>query len=270
MKHTRSVEDLREQALDLLEDDPAQSLALAREALTRQPDAESFYVCGLALCEGEDTDEGLEALRMAVKLDESHTDAWVALGRELFGSCEFEEARTALITALRLDPHQPEALYYRACLRERREDYDGAARDYQAAALVDPDTFPCPTPLEDETVERLAEEVIGLLHPSLQRYLENVAILVDEVPSIELLRQFDPPARPGEVLGCFAGHSLLDRSTDDPWSSLPATIVLFRRNLMRMAHSPDELAEELRITLLHEIGHFLGLDEEDLERRGLD
>jgi predicted Zn-dependent protease with MMP-like domain len=270
VKRARSVDDIRDEALMLLEENPAQALSLAREALNRQPDAESFYVVGLALSAADEPEEGIESLRMAVKLDEGHVDAWVALGRELFDACDFEEARGTLLTALRLDPHHPEALYYRACLRERRADHDGAARDYQAAALVDPENFPCPSPLEDATIERLAEEVIEQLHPSLQRYLENVAILVDEVPSVELLRQFDPPARPGEVLGCFAGHSLTERSTDDPWSVLPATIVLFRRNLMRMADDPAELAEELRITLLHEIGHFLGLDEEDLERRGLD
>lgn len=265
-----SVEDLRDEALAHLEMDPARAVQLAREALNRQPDAESFFVCGLALCTAGEADEGVEALRMAVQMDPDHVDGWVALGRELFDGCEFEEARTSLLAALRLDPHHPEALYYRACLRERRGDLDGAARDYQAAALVAPEEFPLPLALEDDAIETLADEVIDTLHPSLQRYLENVHILVDEVPSVELLREFDPPARPTEVLGCFAGHSLGERATADPWSSLPATIVLFRRNLMRMAHSHEELMDELRITLLHEIGHFLGLDEEDLERRGLD
>ncbi|MDP2313010.1 MAG: metallopeptidase family protein [Pseudomonadota bacterium] len=270
MKRTRSVAELREQALGLLDEDPRRALLLAREALSRQPDAESFYVCGLTLCESDEGEEGMAALRMAVQLDDEHVDAWVALGHELFDACEFEEARGILLNALRLDPHHPEALYYRACLRERRDDHDGAARDYQAAALVDPEGFPAPLPLTDETIDALADDVIGLLHPSLQRYLENVPILLDEVPSVELLRQFDPPARPGEVLGCFAGHALTERSSDDPWSTLPATILLFRRNLMRVAHDEETLLDELRITLLHEIGHFLGLDEEDLEERGLD
>ncbi|MFZ5477808.1 MAG: metallopeptidase family protein [Myxococcota bacterium] len=269
-RRQKSVEQLREDALSALEEDPSRAVQLAREALNRQPDAESFYVCGVALCESGELEEGLEALRMAVQLDGEHVDAWVALGRELFDGCEFEDARGALLAALRLDPHHPEALYYRACLRERRGDLAGAARDYQAAALVAPEDFPVPIPLDDETVEKLADEVIAAMHPSLQRYLENVHILVDEVPQAELLEQFDPPARPTEVLGCFAGHSLGERSTTDPWSSLPATIVLFRRNLSRIAHDREELLDELRITLLHEIGHFLGLDEDDLERRGLD
>lgn len=270
MRRSRAVEELREEALSLLDEDPGRALTLAREALNRQPDAESFYVCGLALCEAEEPDEGLEALRMAVKLDSAHVDAWVALGHELFDACEFEEAQTALLAALRLDPHHPEALYYRAGLRERREDYDGAARDYQAATLVDPNAFPKPIFLDNETVERITDEVVGLLHPSLQAYLRDVHIYIDEVPSVELLREFDPPGRPGEILGCFSGHSLVERTHNDPWSALPATIVLFRRNLMRIAQEEELLHEELRITLLHEIGHFLGLDEEELERRGLD
>ncbi len=266
----RSVADLLELAYSLVDEDPERAVALARDAVRRQPDAEGFYVLGLACCAVEDAVGGLDALRMAVKLDPEHVDAWVALGRELFDACEEEEAQGALLTALRLEVHQPEALYYRACLRERRGDHDGAARDYQAAALIDPDTFPVPLPLDDATVEAIVEEVILALHPSLQRYLANVAILIDEVPSTELCRQFDPPARPAEILGCFSGNSLTERSHADPWSALPATIMLFRRNLMRMATDHHELLEELRVTLLHEIGHFLGLDEADLEARGLD
>ena len=270
MRRRPTVDELREQALEALETDPRRAVTLAREALNRKPDAEGFFVCGLALCDAGECAEGVEALQMAVQLDADHVEAWVALGRELFDTYDFEEARMALLTALRLDPHHPEALYFRACLRERRGDHDGAARDYQAAALVAPDDFPVPQPLTDETIEEITDEVIAMLHPSLQRYLANVHILVEEVPAVELLEEFDPPARPTEVVGYFAGHSLGERSTADAWSSLPATIVLFRRNLMRLAHEREELREELRITLLHEIGHFLGLDEEELERRGLD
>lgn len=254
----------------MLERDASRALTLAREALGRQPDAESFYVYGLASCECDEVEEGINALRRAVQLDAAHVEAWVALGRELHDICEFDQSQVVLLTALRLDPHHPEALYHRACLRERRHDYDGAARDYQAAALVDPEAYPRPSELDDDTIEQVADEVLSLLHPSLQRYLEDVHIYIDEVPAVELLQQFDPPARPCEVLGCFTGHSLAERTSDDPWSSLPATIVLFRRNLARLAHDRELLLEELRITLLHEIGHFLGLDEEDLERRGLD
>jgi predicted Zn-dependent protease with MMP-like domain len=113
-------------------------------------------------------------------------------------------------------------------------------------------------------------EAISELHPTLQEYLKNVAIMLEEVPDDDILRQYDPPASPLELLGYFSGHSLMERSENDPWSGLPGTIVLYRRNLERHARSHEELVHELRITLFHEVGHFLGLDEEDLEERGLD
>jgi predicted Zn-dependent protease with MMP-like domain len=46
--------------------------------------------------------------------------------------------------------------------------------------------------------------------------------------------------------------------------------VLYQRNLERFVRSREELVEEIRVTLVHEVGHFLGLDEEELYRRGLD
>ena len=74
----------------------------------------------------------------------------------------------------------------------------------------------------------------------------------------------------GAIVALGAGSSLMERSHHDPWSQLPGEITLYKGNLARMATDREELIEQLRITLLHEIGHFLGLDEDDLERRGLD
>ncbi len=55
----------------------------------------------------------------------------------------------------------------------------------------------------------------------------------------------------------------------DPWSHFPSSIVLYQKNLERACDSKEQLVEEIRVTLLHEVGHFLGLDEEELEARGL-
>jgi predicted Zn-dependent protease with MMP-like domain len=56
----------------------------------------------------------------------------------------------------------------------------------------------------------------------------------------------------------------------DPWSHLPSSIVLYQRNLERFAESRAELVEQIGVTLVHEVGHFLGLDEEELYQRGLE
>ena len=56
----------------------------------------------------------------------------------------------------------------------------------------------------------------------------------------------------------------------DPWSHFPSSIALFQRNLERYARDREELLDEIRVTLLHEVGHFLGLDEDQLRDLGLD
>ena len=56
----------------------------------------------------------------------------------------------------------------------------------------------------------------------------------------------------------------------DPADHQTARITLFQHNLERFATTRDELIEEIRVTVLHEVGHLLGLDEDELYERGLD
>jgi predicted Zn-dependent protease with MMP-like domain len=117
--------------------------------------------------------------------------------------------------------------------------------------------------------ERLVEEALARLPEPVRRYLGNVAIAVEDLPSADDLRASDPPLSPS-ILGIFRGGALPHRASMDPWSHFPSSIGLFQRNLERFARSREELVDEIRVTLLHEVGHFLGLDEEELYRRGLD
>ena len=94
-------------------------------------------------------------------------------------------------------------------------------------------------------------------------------ISIEEFPSEEFLAQYDPPIHPTEILGYFSGPTLMERSLENPWSQFPAKVVIFRKNIEKHAHNEQDLVEEMRITLLHELGHYLGLDEADLEERGL-
>ena len=71
------------------------------------------------------------------------------------------------------------------------------------------------------------------------------------------------------LLGMFAGTPYSDESMMGSQPQL-TQILLFRKNLERAAQSADDLAEEIRITLLHETGHFFGMSEEDLADVGLD
>ena len=70
-----------------------------------------------------------------------------------------------------------------------------------------------------------------------------------------------------DTLGLFTGSEF----TDEGASVLPAQIILFLENLWDFSNGDDEVfCEEVRTTFLHELGHFFGLDENDLIERGLD
>jgi len=262
--------------LDLVEDalergSPGEALELCQRILEKQPEHDGARFLGAESL--RDLGEVVVAeswYRVVTRKNPSHSASWSGLGAVLFDQLRFEEARTAILRAVREDDGNPEAYYWRAMLRERRDDIRGARRDFRRARNLDPTRFPMPIPLDDATVEAVVTETLLALHPTIRSYLAQVAILLEDIPDMDLCLQYDPPAPPGEILGYFSGMSMMERSIDNPWSNLPSAIVLFRRNLERIAWDRTRLLDELRITVFHEVGHFLGLDEEDLAARGLD
>ena len=103
----------------------------------------------------------------------------------------------------------------------------------------------------------------------MRRYLSNVAITVEDLPDPEELLASDPPHSP-TILGIFRGAPLGEKASMNPWSHFPSSIVLYQRNLERVVRTREELVQEIGVTLVHEVGHFLGLDEDQLWERGLD
>ncbi len=264
-------------------------LADAEDALAEGRLEQAESLCRAAILSGEQLAEAHfllgEALRDQGRLDEAEgafrsvilsfdgpvaADAWAALSTVLLQELRWEECRKASNRALREAPDNPEAAWVRGVLRERRGDNHGAMRDFSRAWRIDPVSFPMPLALSDALVDSVVSECLLELHPTLRNYLSNVPVLLEEFPSEALLRQYEPPIGPTQILGYFSGTSIAERSLDTPWSSLPAAIVIFRTNLQRFSRDRTELVEELRITLFHEVGHFLGLSETDLEDRGLD
>lgn len=118
--------------------------------------------------------------------------------------------------------------------------------------------------ISDEIV-RLAQRALEELPAAYRKPLGDVLIVLEERPSRELVAEgFDPRA-----YGLFEG---LDHAEhlNQAMASQVTRIVLFAANLLADFSDPDELAEEVRITVLHEVGHYFGLDEEDMVRLGLD
>ncbi|GAB4361413.1 MAG: metallopeptidase family protein [Deltaproteobacteria bacterium] len=112
--------------------------------------------------------------------------------------------------------------------------------------------------------ERILRDAIDALPEDFRKALDNVAIVVEERPPAWLLEEMGIP--PGETLyGIYHGTPLPERSVQDS-GTLPDRISIYRLPLEEDFPDPAERAEEIRITLLHEIGHYFGMSEEDLAR----
>ena len=105
------------------------------------------------------------------------------------------------------------------------------------------------------------------LSDELKGRLDNIDVVVEPWPAPDHLRGTDLSP---SIVGMFRGTSLRHRSTFDPQADFPREIVVYQRNLEHSCRTRAEMVEQIRITLWHEIGHFLGLSEEDLGERGLD
>jgi predicted Zn-dependent protease with MMP-like domain len=114
----------------------------------------------------------------------------------------------------------------------------------------------------EDTVERALE----MIPEMFRAQLHNMTIAVEDRPSRDLLREMDVP--PGETLfGLFTGVPLPQRSVTEP-PLYPDAILIFREPLMHACRSREELEEEIAITVVHEVAHYLGLSEEQLEELG--
>ena len=119
--------------------------------------------------------------------------------------------------------------------------------------------------LSPEEFEEMVVQCYEGLPEGLLGYLENLDIVLEEWPSEELLAETDVGSADG-LLGLYTGVPRPERGDDLPF--LPDKITLFQRPIEDICGSVEEVAEEVRKTLLHEVGHYLGMDEEYLDRLG--
>ncbi len=113
--------------------------------------------------------------------------------------------------------------------------------------------------------EKLVDQAIEELPPEFQEKLENVAVIVEDQPSAELLEEMEIP--PGDTLfGLYEGTPLTERGFEMPLH--PDRIWIFQVPIERECDSEDEIREEIKTTIVHEVAHFFGLDDEYLEGLG--
>lgn len=127
------------------------------------------------------------------------------------------------------------------------------------------------SPAERQRFDALLEEVIEGLPDALREKLHEVPLIVDDRPSAAVLREMGLP--PDELLcGLHTGIPLTERSVEHS-GHMPEEIRIFREGIVDLAGGWDQedaddiVFDEIWVTVLHEMGHHFGLDEDDL--RGL-
>ncbi len=109
------------------------------------------------------------------------------------------------------------------------------------------------------------DRTLGALPAPVRREVFNIPIAYEPRPSAALQKD----ALAADTLGLFVGEAFPE--TYSGTQDLPAQMFLFLENIWDFAnHDPTAYREEVRRTLLHELGHYLGLDENDLADRDLD
>ena len=130
-----------------------------------------------------------------------------------------------------------------------------ADRAFARAAELDPEEHFEPFRLERHDFDAAIEQVLSGLPEKFRDHLQNVEVGVEDVPSAELIAdglEFD-------LLGVYIGFT----AESDEWG-FPDRVILFQRNLENISPERETLLTEIRDTLLHEVGHHFGMDEEAL------
>jgi predicted Zn-dependent protease with MMP-like domain len=112
----------------------------------------------------------------------------------------------------------------------------------------------------------LVESALSELPEPFAEFLEEVPIEVRDQPDPSQLQQAGVGRR-GLLLGLYVGRPRTRRSVEDS-GAMPDVIYIFQGPIELVCNSEEELVRQVRVTVLHEIGHHFGLDEDDLDRLG--
>lgn len=109
-----------------------------------------------------------------------------------------------------------------------------------------------------EEFEEAVADALDLLPPELTALIDNVVVLVED----------DAPADDPDLLGLYEGTPMTER--DGWWAagSLPDRITIFRNPTLRMCEDAEDVVDEVAVTVVHEVAHYFGIDDERLHELG--
>ena len=120
--------------------------------------------------------------------------------------------------------------------------------------------------MDRKAFEKMIDESVSELPDEFREKLKNVAIIVEDYPSEELMDQMG--LSPHDTLfGLYEGVPLTERGYFTQ-PTYPDRILIFQRAIEDECDSPEEIKEEVKTTIVHEIAHFFGIDDDHLEELG--
>jgi len=122
--------------------------------------------------------------------------------------------------------------------------------------------------MERAEFERIAQEAFDSLPHELQRKIENVRIVIEDVPAAETLRK-SKLSSDAMLLGLYEGIPL-DRRGEHygMYPVVPDTITLYQKNIESVVYSDAEIRQKIREVLVHEIAHYFGMTEQEIRKAG--
>jgi Flp pilus assembly protein TadD/predicted Zn-dependent protease with MMP-like domain len=241
---------------------------LASGAKPPDPDLAARLLLLAAMAENDlgDSPAALEHADRAIRSRPSDANLHYERGVALYELCRFDDARAALLKANALAPDDPWTLHYLGLVEEHGGNAEQAEKLLASARRLSPADFSAGIRIGRADFDEEVRRAIALLPAHERKALATVPLELADVPALDYLTAVDPPLSP-TILGLFRGPPEAEPCDGEaPCRS----IVLYRRNLARFARDRAHLAEQLRVTLLHELGHLHGESDDELRARGLE
>lgn len=211
--------------------------------------------------------DALERAERVLSLDKGNKDGAYERAIALFELCRFQEAKAAFLAMVEDKERAAHAHQHLGLLLEREGKWKQSERHFQRARELAPEDFPAPVQMPVEAFKEAVAKAVAELPEDMRKDLAGVPVSAEELPRDEDLLSGEPPLSPA-ILGLFRGPPLGEKCA--PEESPCRSVALYRRNLARAVRTAEELREQIRVTLLHEVGHLRGEDDFELAARGLE
>ncbi|MDK2745016.1 MAG: metallopeptidase family protein [Nitrospira sp.] len=117
--------------------------------------------------------------------------------------------------------------------------------------------------ISSDAFAKLVQQAIADLPPPYAKLMESIAVVVEEEPPEDVLRDLEMDDE-SDLLGLYQGQSLAADSFFRPGGEAPPQISIYRGPILRLCETPEDVVQEVYDTVVHELGHHVGLDDDEM------